>query len=82
MERIVPRKPREFDYEGAIRELEQIVERMEKGDMRLEDALHSFERGVQLARGCQKALGEAEQKVRILMEQEGENGSLLPFERD
>ena len=59
-------------------ELEQLVERLEAGDISLEDSLKAFERGVQLTRACQKALGEAEQKVQILLEDNG-NLSLKPF---
>ncbi|WP_232020194.1 exodeoxyribonuclease VII small subunit [Sulfuriflexus mobilis] len=57
------------DFEGALDELEQLVERMEKGETRLEDALQDFERGIALTRSCQKSLAEAEQKVQILLEQ-------------
>ena len=55
-------------FEKALCELEDIVARMEKGDMPLEDALAAFEKGVQLTRQCQTALKEAEQRVSILME--------------
>ena len=54
------------DFEKALAELEQLVETMEKGELTLEDSLKQFERGVALTRACQKALAEAEQKVRIL----------------
>lgn len=54
------------DFEAALAELEQIVLRLEQGGGSLEEALRQFERGIELARGCQKALQQAEQKVRIL----------------
>lgn len=67
------KKNTEFDFEKALKELESLVERMEAGDMSLEDSLKHFERGVALTRSCQKALAEAEQKVQILLsEQDGE----------
>jgi exodeoxyribonuclease VII small subunit len=65
-------------FEESLAELEQLVERMEQGNLSLEEALKSFERGIQLTRTCQKALQEAEQKVRILLEENGEP-ILKPF---
>ncbi|MCU0834954.1 MAG: exodeoxyribonuclease VII small subunit [Chromatiaceae bacterium] len=53
-------------FEDALRELESLVDTLEKGDLSLEESLAAFERGVGLTRTCQKALDEAEQKVRIL----------------
>lgn len=58
-------------FEQSLAELENIVEAMEQGDIPLEKALESFEKGIKLARACQKTLSEAEQKVRILIEQNG-----------
>ncbi len=55
-------------FEEALLELETLVERMEQGQLPLEEALKTFERGIQLSRVCQKALQEAEQKVQILMD--------------
>lgn len=55
------------DFEQSMRELEALVERLEQGDLPLEDALKQFERGVALTRACQTALKAAEQKVEILM---------------
>ncbi len=66
-------------FEDSLAELEQLVERMEQGNLPLEDALKLFERGVQLTRTCQKALKEAEQKVQILLEENGEP-TLQPFD--
>lgn len=58
-------------FEQSLAELEKIVDAMEQGDIPLEQALESFEKGIKLARTCQKTLSEAEQKVRILIEQNG-----------
>lgn len=66
------KKNSEFDFEKALKELESLVERMEAGDMSLEDSLKYFERGVALTRSCQKALAEAEQKVQVLLNEQGE----------
>jgi len=71
----------EIDFEKALAELEQLVETMEKGDLTLEESLKQFERGVTLTRACQKALAEAEQKVRILT-RDNESAELAEFEAD
>ena len=60
-----------IDFESALKELESLVEKMEQGDIRLEDSLQYFERGIELTRHCQQALQEAEQKVQILLEKNG-----------
>ena len=51
-------------------ELEALVEKMEQGDISLEDSLISFEKGIKLARSCQKSLQEAELKVKILLSED------------
>ncbi len=56
-----------LDFETAMRDLEELVERLEHGDLPLEESLAAFERGVMLTRACQSALKEAEQKVEILL---------------
>lgn len=72
------KKSEAFDFEKALKELETLVERMEAGDLSLEESLKDFERGVALTRACQKALAEAEQKVQILLNEEGKE-KLEPF---
>ncbi len=61
-----------------MEELEKLVEQMEQGDISLEESLKSFERGIKLTRTCQQALLEAEQKVQILLEKNGQQ-TLEPF---
>jgi exodeoxyribonuclease VII small subunit len=78
----VAKRTREFDFEGALKELEGLVERMEKGEMCLEEVLQSFERGIQLTRSCQKALSDAEQKVQILLEKEPGNHDIFSFDSE
>ncbi len=58
-------------FEDTLAELEQLVVRLEQGDLSLEESLAAFERGVALARTCQQALQHAEQKVQILLEKNG-----------
>ncbi len=55
------------DFEAALAELEGIVQKMESGEQSLEDALKSFQRGVELTRVCQQGLKLAEQKVEKLI---------------
>lgn len=69
----------QFDFEKALNELEQLVEKMEEGDLSLEESLKHFERGIALTRACQQALQSAEQKVQILLK-EGEQQNLADFE--
>ncbi len=53
-------------FEESLGELEALVERMETGELSLEESLSAFERGITLTRSCQQALQAAEQKVEIL----------------
>jgi exodeoxyribonuclease VII small subunit len=67
------KKPAESpNFETSLKELETLVEKMEQGDLDLEESLRHFERGVQLSRSCQQALKAAEQKVEILMKKNGQ----------
>ncbi len=58
------------DFEKAIGQLEEIVARLEGGDLTLEQALEQFERGVALAKDCREALARAEQRVKVLTKKE------------
>jgi len=69
------------DSETALQELEKLVERMEKGELTLEESLQDFERGIELTRKCQQALQEAEQRVQLLAGKDGD-AELVPFEDD
>ena len=68
-------------FEQSIETLEQLVERMEKGGLPLEDALKDFESGITLVKECQKSLNDAEQKVEILIKQNGAE-NLEPFDQN
>ncbi|WKD50403.1 exodeoxyribonuclease VII small subunit [Microbulbifer spongiae] len=74
-------KKQSATFEENLEALEKLVERLEAGDLPLEEALADFERGVKLTRECQRKLAGAEQKVKLLME---ENGGIkeLPFDTD
>jgi exodeoxyribonuclease VII small subunit len=75
------KKMPEVDFEKALAELENLVERMEQGDQTLEQSLKDFERGVELTRACQQALKAAEQKVETLLEA-NQQADLVPFDDD
>lgn len=60
------------EFEQALAELEAVVERLERGDLPLEEALSVFERGVELTRHCQSALRAAQQRVEILTKRDGQ----------
>ena len=70
--------PKEPDFEQALAELEKLVERLERGDLPLDEALKTFERGVALTRHCQTSLKAAQQKVEILLKKSGQ-AELAPF---
>ncbi len=69
------------DFETALRELEAVVERLEEGDMPLEQAVKEWEKGMKLRDSCQKILKQAEQKVDVLM-RKSEGYDALPLDRD
>jgi exodeoxyribonuclease VII small subunit len=71
-------KKKTIDFEQSLTALETLVNRMEQGDMSLEDSLQAFETGIALTRECQTRLAAAEQQVTKLIEQQGEI-KLEPF---
>ena len=76
------KKPAEpFQFESALAELEELVELMEKGELGLDESLQHFERGVALTRACQKALKQANQKIKKLTD-DGKLVSLDPLAED
>ena len=75
------RKKAALDFEQSLTDLQTLVERLENGELSLEDSLTAFEQGVRLTRDCQNALAQAEQKVQVLLEREGELAE-EPFEAD
>lgn len=69
--RTVVRKKQGVDFEASLEELEGLVERMEEGELSLEESLKTYERGIALSRACQKSLDTAEQRIQILSEKDG-----------
>jgi len=66
--------------ESSLAEISELIEKMEQSDQTLEQSLTHFERGITLIKHCQKILGEAEQKVQILM-QSNQDEKLIPFDQ-
>ncbi|MDQ2076342.1 exodeoxyribonuclease VII small subunit [Marinimicrobium sp. ABcell2] len=75
----MPAKKPSADFEESLNALETLVNKMEQGDMSLEESLKAFETGIQLTRDCQARLTAAEQQVQKLVEQQGEL-SLQPLD--
>jgi len=76
------KKPQQtVPFEQSLKELETLVEKMEQGDLSLEESLQHFERGVQLTRACQQALKDAEQKVETLLKKDGQE-EVVPFDSE
>ena len=71
--------PPGVDFEHSLDELEQLVGRMEGGELSLDESLASFERGIGLFRHCQQSLQQAELRVRLLLDPEAPE-SAEPFE--
>tara|TARA_E500000331_G_scaffold297252_1_gene296462 strand:- start:142 stop:486 length:345 start_codon:yes stop_codon:yes gene_type:complete len=71
-------KKTSYPFEKSLARLEELVAQMESSELSLEASLKTFEEGIKLTRECQQALKDAEQKVALLMEKNGEQ----PFEGD
>ena len=70
------------DFEHALMELESLVEKLESGDLNLDDSLNQFKRGVELTRLCQKILNQAQQSVEQLTNLEDESSVKMLQDRD
>lgn len=77
----MPPKKKTVDFEESLKALEDLVVRMEQGDMTLEQSLEAFQKGIALTRECQNRLTEAEQQVNLLIE-ENDQFRLEAFEPD
>ncbi|OUR69988.1 exodeoxyribonuclease VII small subunit [Bermanella sp. 47_1433_sub80_T6] len=70
-----------LDFEASLTQLETLVEKLENSEFTLEQSLQAFESGVKLTRQCQQALSQAEQKVQLLIEENGQSQA-IPFQGD
>jgi exodeoxyribonuclease VII small subunit len=72
----------EKKFETAMARLEEIVQKLEQGDLPLEQSLKLFEEGIKLSRICNTRLEEAERKVEILLKDKAGNMIVKPFEEE
>ena len=71
---------KELKFEGALERLEEIVRKLEEGEIPLEESLKLFEEGVKLSRLCDQKLQAAERRIEILMKDQEGGATTLPFE--
>ncbi len=73
---------KKVNFENALKRLEQIVQKLESGDLSLDESLKLFEEGVELSRLCTKKLSEAEAKVEKLIKLSGKEFKTEPLEME
>ncbi len=69
-------------FEEALKKLEELVKKMEAGDLTLDESLKAFEEGIRLIRFCTRKLDETERKVEILLRDEQGDMTAVPFLQD
>ena len=74
--------PATVSFEQALKKLEEAVHKLEDGSLGLDDALKTFEQGIQWSRQCHQRLVEAEKKVEILLKNEKEALTQVAFDLD
>jgi exodeoxyribonuclease VII small subunit len=70
------------DFETALKRLEEIVKKLESGDLTLDASLELFEEGIQLSRLCHLKLGQAERRVEILLKNNEGKQQAVAFETE
>ena len=70
------------DFEKSLKRLEEIVGKLENGELTLEDSLKLFEEGTKLSKSCEKQLNQAQRKVEMLVKDEDGELQEVPFEVD
>ena len=81
MPKKAPETAQTATFEASLDELEQLVVRMEQGELSLDDSLQSFERGIALYRNCQGALDQAKLRVSQLLDP-ASPATAQPFDPD
>jgi exodeoxyribonuclease VII small subunit len=74
----MPETEKELSFEQALKQLQGIVERLERSDLDLSSAIAAFEQGVKLSRKCSQLLQEAEQRVEMLSRSASGEVTLAP----
>ena len=69
-------------FEQSMKQLEQIVQELESGDLSLEKAIKKFEEGIQLSKFCSKKLEETEKKISILLKDDSGKITEAPFQAE
>ena len=77
-----PNNPSAPNFEAALKRLEEIVRKLEGGELPLDTALELFEEGIQLSRFCNTTLEQAERRVEILLKNESGPPRAVPFEAE
>jgi exodeoxyribonuclease VII small subunit len=72
-------EPQTKSFETSLQALEEIVQKLEHGDLPLEDSLGLFEQGIRLARECQERLSQAERRIEVLLRDQQGRSSVAPF---
>ena len=72
----------EKKFEDALKRLEEIVEKLEEGDLNLDESLELFEEGIKLSKLCSKKLNEAEKRIEMLTKDEEGRLKAQPFETE
>ncbi len=73
----------EMSFEDAMKELEKLVDSLDKGDISLDEAIAAYDRGSQLKDYCEKKLNEAKMKIETIQSSDNENlipDQLTPFD--
>lgn len=71
---------KDLSFEKAMEKLEEIVKKLETGDLELEEALEKFEQGMKYSKYCLDVLDRTEKKITLLMQDENGNMTQEPFE--
>ena len=74
------REQKDKNFEDALAELESVVEKLESGELSLDESLRSFEEGVRLVKFCNEKLGEVEKKIELLVRDKEGKLQLKPFD--
>jgi len=74
--------PEAPDFETALKRLEEIVKKLENGELSLDSALELFEEGIKLSRFCHGKLEQAERRVEILLKNNSGQPQAVPFETE
>lgn len=75
-------KEKDIKFEASLKRLEEIVNKLEAGDLELEKSIEFFEEGMKMAQTCQKKLDEAEKKIEKLIRDRGGELSTEPLEEE